>query len=524
VSEDENRLNNIFDPSIVNPVSQRINQAQFPGYAVNGGLTFSGVNGAPDTPWKYDKNNYQVRVGTAYQLNEKTVLRAGYGKYFLNPTGQGYTQGFSIQTPVVPSNDGNRTPLYDLTNPFPSGYQQAPGSSLGPLTFLGRDNFGFSNPDFVVPYVHQFSVGLQRQLPWGVVLEASYVGSRSRQQQDELRGYNEPSRALQDQCDVTKGGNPGYCNEQLPNPFFGVPGFEGTSRFTSPTLSRFELSRPFPEFAGIIQSERNDGKITYDSLQLVANKRLTKGITVNATYTFVPRFDVVGSTAGTLPTTSTGGSALNGFIDNSARTLNQSPYFTHREHRFTASGVWEFPFGHNKTGAMGALLKGWSVAPMFVYQSGQPWLFPTNIELIGDPTVNVKKNGQYIYGVAPCVAQRQADGSYQLLGFAVAYGCTAPTMLIREPFQQRTTNFWYDNLRRPGYWQLDLNFAKTTNITEHIRFQLRLEAFNVFNSPMYDEIDFNRDTNSADFGRVNRNVTGQSNFQRFVQLGFRLTF
>ena len=57
-----------------------------------------------------------------------------------------------------------------------------------------------------------------------------------------------------------------------------------------------------------------------------------------------------------------------------------------------------------------------------------------------------------------------------------------------------------------------------------MRFQLRIEAFNVFNSPMYDERDYNRDTNSADFGRINRNTTGQSNFQRFIQLGFRRIF
>ena len=82
----------------------------------------------------------------------------------------------------------------------------------------------------------------------------------------------------------------------------------------------------------------------------------------------------------------------------------------------------------------------------------------------------------------------------------------------------------YDDLRRPSFWQLDLNFAKATQITERVRFQVRLEAFNVFNSPMYDERDYERSTGSADFGRINRNTMGQSNFQRFVQLGFRLTF
>ena len=59
-----------------------------------------------------------------------------------------------------------------------------------------------------------------------------------------------------------------------------MPGFEGTARFTSPTLSRFELSRPFPAFTNIIQTERNDGKILYDSLQIVGNKRWMSGFTV----------------------------------------------------------------------------------------------------------------------------------------------------------------------------------------------------------------------------------------------------
>jgi hypothetical protein len=162
---------------------------------------------------------------------------------------------------------------------------------------------------------------------------------------------------------------------------------------------------------------------------------------------------------------------------------------------------------------------------MFVYQSGQPWRIPTNTEIVGDPSLPVEKTGQFIYGATPCVAQRNAaTGAYQLLPVAVAYGCTQPNFLIRTPFQARHAQFMYDDLRRPSYWQLDLNFAKATQITERIRFQVRLEAFNVFNSPMYDERDYERNTGSADFGRINRNVTGQSNFQRFVQLGFRLTF
>jgi hypothetical protein len=207
---------------------------------------------------------------------------------------------------------------------------------------------------------------------------------------------------------------------------------------------------------------------------------------------------------------------------------NRGPYFSHREHRFTASGVYQFP-GQDRRDLMGYLLGGWSVAPMLVFQSGQPWLMPDNLDLapgvnLSDVALPGEKDGQFIYGVKPCVGQRQANGSYALLPNSVAYGCTEPYFLIREAFQRRTTMFRYDEFRRPSMWQVDVNIAKMTNITDRVRLQVRFEAFNVFNSPQYDERDYNRDFNSADFGRINRNTTGQNNFQRFIQLGFRLVF
>jgi hypothetical protein len=519
VSEVDDRLNYIFDPGIVNPVSSRVN---LPG-GVHGGLTFVGVDGNPSTPYKTDRNNIQFRAGTAYQLNQRTVLRGGYGRYYLNATNQGQQQGFSISTPLISSNDSNRTPLYNLANPFPNGVIQPPGSALGAQTFLGR-GLSYSNPNFQIPYVDQFSIGLQRELPGGVTAEITYAASRSRKQQSEFRGINEPPLSLVNQCDVTLGGNRGYCDQQLPNPFYQVPGFEGTNRFTSPTLSRFELSRPYPAFGGITEQLRNDGKIDYDSVQFVGNKRWARGFTLNANYTWVPRYHQIGAAEGWTQSAPEDG-ALNAFIDPITAQLHDGPYWSHRLHRFASSGVWEFPFGRGRSGVLGGLLKGWSVAPMFVFQSGQPWRLPNNVELIGDPSLPVKKDGQFIYGMKPCVAQRNnTTGQYQLIASSVAYGCTEPFFLIREPYKRRTTPFVVEELRRPNYWQLDLNFAKTTQIASRVRFQVRLEAFNVFNSPMYDERDYNRDTNSADFGRINRNSTNQSNFQRFVQLGFRLTF
>src|SRR5262249_61353508 len=100
--------------------------------------------------------------------------------------------------------------------------------------------------------------------------------------------YTDPSAAFQRTGAPPKGANRNYCDQPLPNPFFGIPGFEGTTRFTNPTLSRFELSRPFPAFGGFSRNQNNDGKMTYDSLQLVGNKRWAHGITLNAPYTHVP--------------------------------------------------------------------------------------------------------------------------------------------------------------------------------------------------------------------------------------------
>jgi hypothetical protein len=390
---------------------------------------------------------------------------------------------------------------------------------LGPLTFLGRGPTT-SNPDFIVPNVHQFSVGVQRELPWRISLDMTYAGSRSYDIEGNFGGFNEPSAAFQAACDVTLGGSRSACDQLVTNPFFQVPGFEGTTRFTNATLSRFELARPFPAFTGFGYNQQNLGRMWYDSMQFVANKRWAKGVTINASYTWVPRWTEDGANT----TTGIG----NAYVDEVSRLENHGPYFSQRKHRLTASGVYQFP-GQNRRDLVGYLLGGWSIAPMLVFQSGQPWDMPGNVELA--PGVNLdnvalpgKKDGQFIYGAKPCIGQRQANGSYTLLSVSQAYGCTEPYFLIREAFQRRTTMFRYDEFRRPSLWQVDVNFAKTTPITDRVRFQVRLEAFNVFNSPMYDERNYNNDTASADFGRINRNITGQSNFQRFVQMGFRLLF
>ena len=94
--EEDNRLNYVFDTTSTSPVNARINTALLPnGGPLRGGPTFVEVNGNPQYPYQYDKNNIQPRVGFAYQLNDKTVVRGGYGLYYINVVDIGSSDGFA---------------------------------------------------------------------------------------------------------------------------------------------------------------------------------------------------------------------------------------------------------------------------------------------------------------------------------------------------------------------------------------------------------------------------------------------
>ena len=106
-------------------------------------------------------------------------MRGGYALAYLPTFDHGYNNGFSVTPTLVASTDGGITPAARLSNPYPAGLDQPVGSSQGLATLVGRA-FTFSNPERTIPYVHQFSVGVQRELPGSMALDAAYVGSRTR--------------------------------------------------------------------------------------------------------------------------------------------------------------------------------------------------------------------------------------------------------------------------------------------------------------------------------------------------------
>jgi hypothetical protein len=525
VFERQNRLNYGFDTTTINPVSARIDQQLFPGYQVRGGLGFVNVNGNPKYPYQWSKHNVQPRIGFANSLNGETIVRGGYGLYYLNEISISASNGFGVQTPLITSLDGDRTSTYPLSNPFSQGILQAPGSSLGLQTFLGRDP-SFSKTDFVNPYVHQFSLGIQRLLPWRTTVEVTYVGSRTRQESNTWGGFNEPPLALRNQCDPSKGGTPAFCNELLPNPFFQVPGFEGTARFTSPTLSRYELSRPFPQFGRITMLDRNDGRIWYNSAQVLVNKRVSEGISLAGTYTWSKMIEENGGG------NQVGGAGTQPVLTDVDRIVQRSAYGSDQRHRITISGVYRLPLGRDRrflstaSPVVDAIAGGWEVAGMWLFNSGRPWELPSGVFYVKDATIrNVNfSDPKVIRGVQNCVAEMDDAGVVKLLNYAAAAGCTEPNFVIRPSYTPRTTAYRDDKIRRPPFYQFDVNFAKTFRLTGDVRLQIRAEAYNLLNQAVYDERQYQNDPRNALFGTIDRSVQRQSNFPRYGQLGIKLLF
>jgi hypothetical protein len=526
VFEEENRLNYGFDTESINPVTARIQQ-RVPGYTVRGGLGFVDVDGNSKYPYQFDRNNIQPRVGFAYTLNDRTIARGGYGLYYLNVVSTSASNGFGVNSFPITSLDGDRTSTLALTNPFPGGLLEAPGTSLGAETFLGRSP-SFSNTAFVNPYVHQFSLGVQRLLPWQTTVELSYVGSRTREMQNRWGGFNEPPLSLRDRCDPTKGGSPAFCNELLPNPFFGIAGFEGTNRFTSPTLTRYELSRPYPQFGPITEFDRNDGRIWYNSVQFTANKRMSSGVSLNGTYTVSKMMEENGG-----DNIIGGNNTTNPLITEIDRVVQRSLFESDRRHRVTISGVYLLPFGRDAKflsdagPVLNAVVGGWEMAGMWLFNTGRPWGLPQNVIYDGNAKIDdVDYNDpRVIRAVRPCVAQMNDAGVVgPLQAFSIAAGCTQPNFIIKPSYTGAYVNFRDNEIKRPPFYQFDMNFAKSFRFTNTMRLQVRLEVYNILNQAIYDERQYENNATNALFGTIDKSVIRQSNFPRYGQLGLKLIF
>jgi len=178
-TERYNQMNRGFGSDQVSPLAERIKNspglAECPACAnLKGGLLFAGTGGQSRAAFDPDRNNWQPRVGAAYQLERRTVLRGGYGVYYMAQAEMGGSTGFQHQHAICGQYGGGAEgykPANTLSNPFPAGLILPPGASQGLLTQAGQ-SITFNRPGRRIPYVHQFSFGAQREVPWGIKLDA----------------------------------------------------------------------------------------------------------------------------------------------------------------------------------------------------------------------------------------------------------------------------------------------------------------------------------------------------------------
>ena len=511
-----NRMNRGFDADVISPANANIDASLFPyvKFPIRGGLNFAGTGGAPRRATDIYRHTYQPRIGFAYLLAKKTVLRGGWGRYFINPNNDYLqTTGFSQTTTMNVSGDGNRTPLADLlVDPFPV-INQPVGNTKGLLTFAGN-GFNFVNSKFKVPHMDSFSLEIQRAVTSRGRFTVAFVGNRGYQLQTS-KSFNEDDSSIRDQCNYILGAtSQTLCTAILANPFRNVPGFEGTAHFTNAQRSRYELTRPFPQFtSGLNELMRNDGSSWYNSGQASFNFRAKGGLNLNTNYTFSKSIE------------------QSGFLDILHDVQQRGITSNDRPHKFVYSMIWQLPVGRgrpwlrNAKGWIGHAVSGWEATTIFQIQTGRPWALPGNVLYLKDAkNPNFTWDAPRIQAAQPCVLNWDNTNRVTWQQFSVDAGCKEANWVIVPSYNPRYTPYYSTNIRLQTVRLMDASLNKMTRINERLNLQLRFEGFNVLNSFFINSRQFNNDPTNANFGSLIKAETSapNSNYPRQVQIAVKL--
>jgi hypothetical protein len=414
-----------------------------------GGLTFAGVNGQPRGIFDPDRNNIAPRVGLAYELTRKTVLRAGYGLFY-DPTGADQRDvnqgGFNQPTTVIASNDNGLTFQATLARPFPNGIDTPAGASAGLATFLGRGVTYFT-PRGTSPYMQRWSFSVQQELPARVLVDTTYVGNRgnriwtSREWDFVPRQYLS-TQPFRDQAAID------FLSAQVTNPFFGIPEFAGTG-LASNRVARSQLLRPYPHFTSVATNEPI-GFSWYHSLQVSAQKRFTRGLTIQLAWTWSKFMEATG------------------FLNDSDAALEHVVSDQDFPHRLIVSGIYDLPFGRGKRFGRGAnrlldaLVGGWQLQAWYEGQSGQALGFGNSIFLGNLRDVVLPKG------------ERSISRWFNTANFERNNARSLANNI-------RVMSSRFTGIRSDGINNLDASLFKNYRLAERMTLQFRFETYNTAN-------------------------------------------
>jgi len=500
----ENRFN-YFDPTMASPL-------QVPGLPnLVGGDVFTSPKNRWILPDPYYKE-FQPRIGLAYRLTPKTVLRGGYGLFFnLYQFGPGESMGLDGATSTSPqlttwNNDG-ATPWATINNPFPGGPIMPTGSSQGALTNVGLGISG-PNPQWnKTGYTQTWSVGFQHELGGGILLDANYVGTKGTAL--PFGGFNSldylgPSveHASADQITAL--------NSYVANPFYGVI-TNSLSSLSSQYVQQAQLELPFPQYTGMDLDEPPWANSIYNAFQLRVEKRFSRGLQFLASYTNSKSIDdasIQGAGMAFL-----GGWGHSQDPNNLKLERALSEYDIPQV--FQIAYVYQLPFGQGMRWGgkwnswVNGFLGGWQTNGIWRISSGQPIGFSLT-------------NGKALpggYGQQPNLLTPLHRAGGPESAWMQQYFSNPQVAVTPAPFTLGTGPPLLPNVRSPGAENGDLSLFKEIplkKMREGSRLEFRLEAFNALNHPQFGGP--NASVNSGSFGVVG----SQINSPREVQLGLKL--
>jgi len=487
---------NGVDLNAASPIASRV-----AGLDLKGAVLFANVGGQPRQLLAADKNNYQPRIGAAYRIGEKWVVRGGYGLYYIGDDQLGSSNGFSRQTDAVVTQDG-LTPYPNMrtANPFvalPGGnLLGAVGSSLGASSFLGEGVVSW-NRTRGLPYTHQYSFDIQRELPGGLLLELGYGGNSTRSLPINVALNYDPIDQLGRRT-ATGAIDQAYYTAQVPNPMAGL--IPNNATLNGATIQRRLLWVAFPQYSSMGLNSVPIGRNQYHGVNLKVNKRFSHGLS------FIASYNVGKNLQQTRLLNNQFFGGLNNF--DATQLVKESNQNIDAPQKFVIAGIYELPFGKGRRIGAGmnkfldGIVGGWQVNYNVTYQSG--WV----VDYPNAPQVQ------------PGSAKLSDPTRTQVFNTSLWKTPAGLPVATQEPFTLRTFPFLFSDVRRPGYRNWDTSLSKMWPIKEQLRLQFRFEMVNMMNTPWFSNMQ-STDVANAGFGQLNPT---QSNLPRFIKLGMHLNF